>query len=86
MATDRLVAGLRCSEVLADLSEYIDGGLDPTARARLEAHVQDCDNCDRFGRRFAAVLRTLRAELAAPAPLATSLRSRLRDRLRRERG
>jgi hypothetical protein len=49
MAHDREVAGLRCTQVLAHLSDYLDGELDPQTRAQVEAHVQGCDWCERFG-------------------------------------
>ncbi len=83
---DREVAGLRCREVLGRLSEYLDGELHPSQRARLEAHVRGCDWCERFGGEFGAIVASLRRELASSAPLDAALADRLRNRLRASRG
>jgi anti-sigma factor RsiW len=79
---DRTVAGITCREVLSSLSGYLDGELDAAEAARLEAHVRECDRCERFGGRFGAVIRALRSTLGgeAPAPepgVAERLRARL---------
>jgi anti-sigma factor RsiW len=66
MRGERTVAGLRCGEVLADLSAYLDGELDADTRAAIEAHVSGCTQCARFGGQFAAVVTALRTRLAAP--------------------
>ncbi len=69
MPTERLVAGLRCRDVLADLSAYLDGELPEERRERLEAHVRGCDLCTRFGGEFGATVTRLRASLGvAPEP------------------
>jgi anti-sigma factor RsiW len=81
----RVVAGVACREVLAELSAWMDGELDAVRAAALAAHVQGCDQCERFGGQFGAVLRRFRAELAAPAPVEAGVAARLRERLRRER-
>jgi anti-sigma factor RsiW len=80
---ERLVAGLRCSEVLADLSDYIDGVLPPERREQLESHVRGCAYCEQFGGRFAHAIRTLRRALASPDALDAGVAQRLRDRLHR---
>lgn len=77
----RVVAGLACSEVLADLSAYLDAELAPERVARIEAHLQGCDWCERFGGEFAAVVGGLRRTLAEPAPAPSDLIARLRSRL-----
>jgi anti-sigma factor RsiW len=81
---ERVVAGLRCSEVLADLSDYFDGALPPGRRAQLESHVRGCAHCEHFHGRFARDVQLLRRRLAAPDALDSSVAARLRDRLRRE--
>jgi anti-sigma factor RsiW len=64
MRGEREIGGLLCSEVLADLTEYLDGRLDAARRASIEAHVAGCDNCARFGGDFGRVVASLRADLA----------------------
>jgi len=83
---DRLVAGLRCRDVLADLSEYVDGELPAEQAARIEAHLRGCDWCERFGGRFSAVVRAFREELAEAPPLDAGLAARLRVGLDRAVG
>lgn len=81
---DRLVAGLRCREVLADLSDYFDGELPPERTARIDAHLAGCDWCERFGGRYAAVVGKFRAGLREADPLDADTAERLRRRLRME--
>ncbi len=81
---ERLVAGIRCREVLADLSDYLDGQLAEERVRQIEAHVRDCDWCERFGGEFAAVVKSFREQLAEAEPLAGAVGDRLRERLRRE--
>lgn len=68
MAHDREVAGIRCTEVLAVLSDYLDGELDAATRARVEAHVGGCDWCEHFGGQFAATVGALKRRLDQPPP------------------
>ncbi len=35
----------QCKQLLGSLSEYIDGTLQEELCARLEEHIQDCENC-----------------------------------------
>lgn len=79
---ERLVGGLTCSQVLAELSAYLDGELDAGRRAEVEAHVSDCQNCARFGATFAHLLDAVRAGLAQPEPLPADMAARLAVALR----
>lgn len=85
MKAEREVAGLRCSEVLTQLSAYLDGELDTATRGNIEAHVGACDQCERFGGAFAATIRALRRRLGAAPAVPTDVSARLRDALRRAR-
>ncbi|MDX2193643.1 MAG: zf-HC2 domain-containing protein [Gemmatimonadales bacterium] len=79
---DRVVAGLACREVLAELSAYLDGELPSARREALEAHLHACDTCTRFGGRVAGVVTALRASLrdeAADAAAVTRALARWRD-------
>ncbi len=62
---EREVGGMRCSEVLALLSEYVDGDLDSVAVGRIEAHLTGCPNCERFGRNFGSMVIMLRKQAEA---------------------
>ena len=82
---ERVVGGMSCSEVLAVLSELIDGTIGADARARVTEHLRGCDWCERFGGRFSEVVETLRRELRDPGTLDNDVAERLRRRLERER-
>ena len=81
----REIAGLRCDEVLELLPGSIDGELDTATAARVRAHVAACDQCERFGGRYAALVRTLRTRHAPASAPDQALRARLRARLAAER-
>ncbi len=36
---------MNCRKVIRELSEYLDGALDASARADLERHLAHCDDC-----------------------------------------
>lgn len=63
---DREVGGLRCRDVLAGLSDYLDGDLPNDVRARVDEHLAGCSNCERFGGRVGAIVGTLRSGRARP--------------------
>jgi len=74
---EREVAGLLCSQVLAVLSQYLDGELEAETARRLEAHAMDCDLCRQFGREFSAVVSSLKDKLAEVEPLERPMAERL---------
>jgi hypothetical protein len=59
------LGGLGCAEVLANLSEFLDGALPAPLAARIREHVAGCRDCERFGGAFATVLAGLRERLRA---------------------
>lgn len=77
---DEQHAGLWCREVLAGLTEYLEGGLDAETRAKVEAHVQTCDRCERFGGAFSAAIAGIRHH--ASQPPTSEILDRLQSRLR----
>jgi len=83
---NRVVGGIRCIEVLGMLSDYLDGEVSPEDRARIEAHLKECDQCERFGGRMSSIVRSLRETLKEPDPLDQAVAQRLRARLAREFG
>jgi anti-sigma factor RsiW len=78
---DRVVAGIRCRDVLADLSDYVDGDLSPERVARLGEHLQGCDHCERFGNEFSSVVTALKGLTSASTDDEAS-RERMLHRLR----
>lgn len=79
---ERTVAGLTCSEVLAELSAYLDGELTPERAGGIEAHVRECQACATFGAAFGSLLAEVRARMAAPAALPADVEARLLRALR----
>lgn len=77
MADERLIAGLWCRQVLAGLSDYVEGELSPEEVAKVQAHVADCDWCERFGGQFGEVVAAIRAELREPEPVSGLVEQRL---------
>lgn len=73
-----VIAGLSCGQVLAALSDYLDGDLPPAARAQVEDHLRGCERCARFGGELRATVRALRARLTAARPVPPAVLARLR--------
>lgn len=80
-AEERIVAGLSCSDVLARLSDFLDGEVEAETRARILEHIAGCHWCDEFGGRFGAIVTALRE---APDALEEGVARRLAERLARE--
>ena len=56
---EQTIAGLRCREVLALLSDYLDELLAPSRLQAVQAHLAACPVCARFGADVAAILQAL---------------------------
>ncbi len=78
---DTMVAGVRCREVLAELSDYLDGALTAERVGVLQAHLAGCDRCTRFGGEVSGVLAALRSGAAGAPELAPHTSERLHARL-----
>jgi anti-sigma factor RsiW len=65
---ERIVAGLHCGEVVADVTEYLEGRLSPQRAARIGEHLNGCDDCQRLAEEISAVVRALRALPEEPLP------------------
>ena len=63
MIGEREVAGLRCSQVLERLSDFLDGELPESERQSVVAHLAGCDTCARFGGQMADSVASLRSVL-----------------------
>lgn len=86
MSVEREAGGLRCGEVIAVLSDYVDRELGPTDRARVENHLRGCAVCEIFGGRFAYTIEDIRAKLGGDDALRPELLASLVARLRRRGG
>lgn len=86
MDGERIVAGISCSDVLGDLSDYLDDQLPPERRDQIDAHLRACATCERFGGEFGAAIAAMRRALARPEPLDGEVAARLDRRLRVEVG
>ncbi|MCB9583030.1 MAG: zf-HC2 domain-containing protein [Polyangiaceae bacterium] len=81
MPSERVVAGLSCSEVLARLSDYVDGDVSAAEKRQIDAHLQGCDHCERFGGEFAGMVTALRRKLGAAPAIESAASERLLERL-----
>jgi len=70
---------VNCQGLIVELTEYLDGALEPSVRVELELHLANCQNCR-------VVVNTTRKTIeifcnAEPAPLPEDVRERLHDAL-----
>jgi anti-sigma factor RsiW len=80
---DREVAGLSCRDVLADLSDLLDGLLPASRVAAIHAHLAGCETCARFGGSVGAIVAALRAERTRVPTLGSDALDALRARVQR---
>lgn len=71
----------RCAAILANISAFLDGDLDQTMCAAIEAHCAECQRC-------APIVEGLRQTIglcrdAGAAPLPESVRARAREAVSR---
>lgn len=79
---DRVVAGISCREVLADLCDFLDGALGEGRVATLRAHLGGCDVCARFGADVSGALQALR-DTRPVADVPAGFRERIREAIAR---
>jgi anti-sigma factor RsiW len=48
-----------CNELVELVTAYLDGALDADTRARVEAHLADCDGCANYVQQFRETVRTV---------------------------
>ena len=78
---NRVVAGLRCLDVLDLLPDYVDGELRAGTVDDVNAHLTECDHCERFGGQYASTVAALRGALLTDATLDAARTERLHQRL-----
>lgn len=79
---ERIVAGLSCSDVMEDLSAFLDGDLPVDRREAIGGHVSGCSLCATFGEEFARMLAAAREQLGIPEPVPADVEARLATALR----
>lgn len=52
----RRTGDFRCQDLVEAVTDYLEGALSPSTRARLERHLRRCDGCDRY---LAQIRRTI---------------------------
>jgi len=77
---DRVIAGLHCGEVLAGLTEHLDGRLAGERAQQVDEHLEGCPRCRQVAGGLAAAVRAVRQ--TPDAPLAAELADRLLAALR----
>ena len=50
-----------CDELVELVTAYLDGSLDPDARARFDEHLLECDGCENYLQQFRSTVATLGA-------------------------
>ena len=75
---------IACRELVELVTEYLDDALDPSERARVDAHLTDCDGCTTYLDQVRATVAATRGLPAEPVPPA--LLARLLDAFRAGRG
>ena len=70
---------LTCKEVIRQISEYLDAGVDAQTRERLEEHFAGCDHCTAILDGTRNVIRLVGDDrvFELPAQFGTRLRERL---------
>jgi anti-sigma factor RsiW len=75
---------LNCKSVTRELSDYIDGDLDPVVQQELERHLEHCRDCTMIVDQTRKTIKILCD--SQPISLPTDVRSRLHSALRGELG
>ncbi len=77
---DRVIAGLRCRDLLSLLTDYVDGELSAKELGRVDAHLRGCVHCEKFGGEYGALVGELKSCLNAPT-VSSDVRARLANRM-----
>ena len=79
-----MVIEVSCFEVWREISSYIDDGVDPELRARMEAHFKVCKHCSAIldGTRNVVKLIADGAEFEVPQGLSSRLYTKLDEQFK----
>lgn len=75
---------MNCKGVIHELSNYIDGDLDPVVKQELERHLEHCEDCTMIVDQTKKSIEILCD--SRPVELPTDVRSRLHSALRQKLG
>ena len=73
---------MNCKGVIREISNYIDGELDPVERQELERHLEHCEDCTMIVDQTRTSIKVLCD--SRPVSLSTEVRARLHIALRRK--
>jgi len=73
---------LNCKGVIREISNYIDGDLDPVVKQELERHLEHCEDCTMIVDQTRKSIRVLCD--SRPVSLSTDVRARLHEALHRK--
>ena len=76
----RMIAGLRCRDLLLLITDYVDGELSAKEVGRVDAHLRGCVHCNKFGGEYGALVGELKSRLKAPT-VNSDVRARLANRM-----
>jgi Putative zinc-finger len=75
---------ISCVHVWREISNYIDGEIDPEIRLRMEEHFKECEHCSAILDGTKNIVRLVGDGRAFDTP--TGFNKRLKDRLQKEIG
>ncbi len=77
---DRVIAGLRCRDLLTRLADYVDGELGAKDVERVDAHLRECEYCKKFGGEYGMLVEELKGFFDRPT-VDSDVWSRLANRM-----
>jgi anti-sigma factor RsiW len=77
---NRVIAGLRCRDLLLVLTDYVDGELSAREVGQVDAHLRGCGHCEKFGGEYGALVGELQSCLNPPT-VDSDVRARLANRI-----
>ncbi len=78
----------RCDDLIGNLSDYIDGELDPELCRELESHLAGCQNCRLMVDNLKMTVKLCRdgAEVELPQSLQDKINAKLAERWKKQFG
>ena len=72
---------MKCREMVELMTDYLEGALSPSERARFDEHIAGCNGCRAYLEQMRSTVRAVRrlAEEDIPEPLQRELLKAFRD-------